>query len=793
MASKWSFDFLLHIISTYLSALGLQLFFLKMLGISKDFSWITTALVCAASIIVLLLMTYRFSIFLFISAVVSVVVFLLAFFSDVLSEVYEYASRFFEWFVPFLSNPAARNDNFEFTLFLSLICLVSFLCFVFASLMESTVLLVLLTVIPVITLSIVSRQELPYLLLLPTVFGVILQYSLTAKTSIRKDSSEVTKQTGYLQTLFSFLPLILTGLVIASVISYSYPAESLRSENIRNSTNDILSALHLPLPSTSNRSSFNLGGLGYYPLHERLGGPAFIDNSDVMKVTSGSDLLLRGATYNQYEKIFWSSSSSLFSNRFHSDLLSGRTRDFFDMDRPDSKVVPEDLYAAVMEEQTVTVSILSSQMGSTLFSADHLLDIENTKSDVYYNESSEIFQNENIAFGETYNLTISHFKTGGPDYKKNLLALEAYIRANPEAGDSPSHIKEIQDTYLSVSVPDSVRNYALALTDNNTQTPLEKVFAIREDLLTNFTYSLDVDVPPQDSDFIEHFLATKTGYCTYFASAMTVMAQINGIPARYVEGFVVDVPDTSTKEKPGSVTVTGKNGHAWCEVYINGIGWIPIDATASSTPGGGSLSEGNSQESGQSPDSYEYQPPDSGYVPPHGTSTAATPDEDSGSFLSQASGILRWLLVPLILLVLLLAVILILISSLRWNRHFTLTPPSGHKKETPPEEMAGYLLQRAMNHLLLMNICIEPTETVSDFSKRLQNIPVYTQGCKMDTYVFDIRRLAGLYDKWIYGRITPSGDELDAAFSECMKLKTDIKNAHKTRFSYLLHIMLRAR
>jgi len=792
MTSKWNLDLFLHILCAYLCAVGILLFVLDMLGLSSGFSWITASIFCAAAMSVLLLMTYRFAIILAVMAGLSIPVLFLAVFTDVLSAVYQFTSRFFAWIGPFVMSSANHNEQFELTLFLSAACIISLFCFIIACLMDSTLLLVLLTVIPIIALSILSDKELPYILLLPTVFGIILLFSLTAKTNIHKEVAEVYSQKGYMQTLTSFLPLITAGLIISFAVSYSYPAESLRLQSVTDTTNDILSALHLPLPSTSNRSSFNLGGLGYYPLHERLGGPANVPADKVMQVTSGSDFLLRAATYDNYEKIYWSSSNSLFSSRFHSSLLSGQTKDFFDMNRPDIMVIPQSLYDAVMTDQTVTIKNISEHIGTTLFSADHLLDVKNSKYTVYYNQSSEIFQNQTVPPGEVYSITFAHFKTSAANYKNNLLALESYILAHPETADSDGRTKEINDGYLSVSAPESVRDYAFSLTVN-AKTPLEKVFAIRENLLTNFTYSLDVGVPPADVDFVEYFLTTKTGYCTYFASAMTVMAKINGIPARYVEGFVVDVPDTATEDSPATVTVTGKNGHAWCEVYINGIGWIPVDATASSLPGGGALSESSAQGAVPPVDIPAFVPPEEGYTPPHNNNSPSPVTGSSGGFLSAVGSVLRVLILPLLLTVLLLAVGFFFLALRRWNRQFTLHPLDEVKNDKSYEEIVSYLWTRSMSHLSLLRIRIDPADTATDFSGKMRNVPVYIAGCRKDTYDFDIHHITGIYDKWIYGRHLPTDDEVAGAYSECLKLIADIRFAHKSKLSYLLHFLFRGR
>lgn len=788
MISKWNVDFILHNICAYLSALGLALFTVSMMGLSREFSWITTVIVCAVSILLLVLMTYRFSIALVLLTGLSIPVIFLAVFTDALYAIYEYTNRFILWLGPFLLDSGTHNENFELTLYISVICIISLLCFVFACLLDSALFLLLLSIIPIISMSILSKNKLPYALLLPTVFGIIFLFSLTAKTVIHRETSEVYSQKGYLQTLLAILPVIFIGLLISFSLSYSYPAESLRSENVTDSTNDILSALHLPLPSSTNRNAFNLGGLGYYPLHSRLGGPVSVLNIRIMEVTSSNDLLLRAATYDKYERIFWSCTSSLFSSRFHSNILADQTQNYFDMNRPDASKIPEELYSSVIENEEVTIKNLNAQTGSTLFAADHLLDIFKTKYEVYYNQSSEIFQNRSVDPGQTYSLTIAHFKVSSPDYKENLLALESYIIAHPEAADSADRLKSIRDGYLPVTAPDAVVDYALSLT-TDAQTPLEKVFAIRENLLTEFTYSLDVEVPPADSDFVEFFLSTRTGYCTYFASAMAVMAKINGIPARYVEGFVVDVPETAFADSPEHVTVTGKNGHAWCEVYIDGIGWIPIDATASSVPGGGALSEIGFNDVPPNSDVPAFVPPDQGYVPSHDTVDLTAAQGDTNAFLSKLSAVVRLVIVPLLIASTLAAAAYLLFSRRRWNRKFALASLSSIRDEYSAEAAVSYLQHRSENHLSLLLISIDPTETVSDFALRLKSIPIYISGCHKDTYRFEAGHIAGIYDNYVYGRHIPTDEELNSAYFECLKLISDVRNAHNSKLSYCLHFL----
>ncbi|MBQ2110719.1 MAG: hypothetical protein II191_03125, partial [Clostridia bacterium] len=89
-------------------------------------------------------------------------------------------------------------------------------------------------------------------------------------------------------------------------------------------------------------------------------------------------------------------------------------------------------------------------------------------------------------------------------------------------------------------------------------------------------YSLNPGAYPREVDFVKHFLLeSKQGYCVHFASATTALLQAMGVPARYVIGYRADIPEADTW-----VAVPRKNAHAWTEVYVRGVGWLPVESSA---------------------------------------------------------------------------------------------------------------------------------------------------------------------------------------------------------------------
>jgi hypothetical protein len=103
---------------------------------------------------------------------------------------------------------------------------------------------------------------------------------------------------------------------------------------------------------------------------------------------------------------------------------------------------------------------------------------------------------------------------------------------------------------------------------------------VKRELATNADYNLYLDALPDGVDPVQYFLATShEGYCMHFASAATLILQELGVPARYATGYVVK---SSAFYKDGDeyvANVRDRNGHAWVEIYLNGVGWVPYEMT----------------------------------------------------------------------------------------------------------------------------------------------------------------------------------------------------------------------
>lgn len=133
-----------------------------------------------------------------------------------------------------------------------------------------------------------------------------------------------------------------------------------------------------------------------------------------------------------------------------------------------------------------------------------------------------------------------------------------------------------EGVYLSVpeSVSATVRDTAAAVTADAT-TPYARALALQDYFRSSDNFTYDTKVAPATSgDAVADFLSSRRGYCVQFASAMAVMARIEGIPSRVAVGFL---PGTATSD--GTIEVTGRRAHAWPELYFAGFGWVRFEPT----------------------------------------------------------------------------------------------------------------------------------------------------------------------------------------------------------------------
>jgi transglutaminase-like putative cysteine protease len=111
------------------------------------------------------------------------------------------------------------------------------------------------------------------------------------------------------------------------------------------------------------------------------------------------------------------------------------------------------------------------------------------------------------------------------------------------------------------------------------ETPYAKAKALERHLQTNYTYTTDLPKVDPDRPIEDFLFEARRGHCEYYATTMTLMLRMLGIPARMVNGFL----GGKWNGVGDYLTVRQGDAHSWVELYIKGYGWVPLDPT----PAGG--------------------------------------------------------------------------------------------------------------------------------------------------------------------------------------------------------------
>jgi hypothetical protein len=303
----------------------------------------------------------------------------------------------------------------------------------------------------------------------------------------------------------------------------------------------------------------------------------------------------------------------------------------------------------------------------------------------------------------------------GDEYEK--LLTEAADNGVTSADELLEDYTAAKDQYSSIDFINSdVIRLAQEITADCTS-DLEKATAL-EQYFENNGYIYDTEYSPSDES-IEYFIFdSKTGVCSSYATAMTLMARAVGLPARYVEGFAA-----FERTDSGAFVVRDSYAHAFVEVYIPGAGWMTFDPTVSG---------------------YMQIPEDSNF--------------DAGTFITVLG---RLLVVIVVAFVIIFIVLLDRIVELffRIRLHF----------KSPREQT----LKLYANVIRLVNF-----STQSDYSsytvKMLREYLNETRGTAPE-------QLLELFEKTCFGGYEPTADEFNLAYREYKQCYRAIRKIPKKK------------
>ncbi|MCR3956174.1 MAG: DUF3488 and transglutaminase-like domain-containing protein [Gudongella sp.] len=303
---------------------------------------------------------------------------------------------------------------------------------------------------------------------------------------------------------------------------------------------------------SGNAQGFDFSTTGFQADSTRLGGPVKLDDTVVMSIRGDRVNYLRGNVRHTYTGTGWVEDPKLYQ-------LVQKDSDFSKLSEEDKQLYYRDVAFSITNEKISSTTIFSPfQPYSFDFEGD---------SGALVNPDFSIVYPGGIYAGESYFIGA---------YTPRAFGIQV------ERGIDRSY-DDLINSELYLELPDTITNRTVQLANAITagiDSDIDKALAIENYLRETYDYNLDVPYLPEDTDFVDHFLfEEEQGYCTYFASSLAVLLRIEGIPTRYVEGFIVG-PDNDE----GLQEVRNSNAHSWVEAFIEPVGWITLEATPAYTP-----------------------------------------------------------------------------------------------------------------------------------------------------------------------------------------------------------------
>ena len=163
----------------------------------------------------------------------------------------------------------------------------------------------------------------------------------------------------------------------------------------------------------------------------------------------------------------------------------------------------------------------------------------------------------------------------GDDRNDNGM-IEAYLLVE---SNYAQYVHE-QYTQLPTAVKNWVEEYLEDIIPHNNEANYNDV---RQAIIKYFTNETEYSTAPNSSNSgdlaYDFLLLDKSGYSVHYATAATLLFRACGIPARYVEGYLITPKDVEGVAFDTVFQIDGTHAHAWVEVYQNGVGWVPVEMT----------------------------------------------------------------------------------------------------------------------------------------------------------------------------------------------------------------------
>ncbi len=99
---------------------------------------------------------------------------------------------------------------------------------------------------------------------------------------------------------------------------------------------------------------------------------------------------------------------------------------------------------------------------------------------------------------------------------------------------------------------------------------------VKDTLMAYGIYDKNPGKPGKKKSAVRTFFRKGLGYDVHYATVATMMFRYYGIPARYVEGYLI-TPEDVYNSPDGVFQVKQSAAHAWTEIYVDGVGFVPVE------------------------------------------------------------------------------------------------------------------------------------------------------------------------------------------------------------------------
>ena len=146
---------------------------------------------------------------------------------------------------------------------------------------------------------------------------------------------------------------------------------------------------------------------------------------------------------------------------------------------------------------------------------------------------------------------------------------------------APNWSPEVWRHYIDGPTDPRYRELALRIIDEKLPKELREdaiaqALAIGSWLGERGTYSLRSDHATAEDPTAHFLFGDLTGYCVHFAHAAAYLMRSLGLPARVSTGYAAA---ESGRQGGSTILLSGQDSHAWAEIYVTDLGWVPIDVS----------------------------------------------------------------------------------------------------------------------------------------------------------------------------------------------------------------------